>query len=291
MSIRYNIRNLQTFESVSRHGSVSKAAEELGVSQSAISHQIRNLTEEIGERLIIKSGRGISLTSAGEKLAATLQAAFSEIQSSVRNTVGGGRKTVRLAVCTCFAPGWLVGRLKSFFAVNPSFDLQIRLHAKDPETTDSVADAFITMLPQEAGFSSMLLMKEKLIALYAPSALNGSARPEQLPLITTDLPPGRFGRKWHMFAERAGWPPALLDDATWLQCTHSVVALEMALHGLGIALIPDFLGEKYVADGSLVQLGSTEVPTGDDYYFCTKISREDEPALKLLTDWFRTQVQ
>lgn len=151
MERRQHFRAMQAFEAVTRHLSVTRAADELGVSQSAISHQLRQLSEVVGERLVERRGRGIVLTVAGDRLARRLQPAFAEIERSMSEAIGGTRDTVRLAICSSFGPGWLVPRLSRFYAAHPGLPLQLCMYARDPELTDAVADAFVTTLPREKG--------------------------------------------------------------------------------------------------------------------------------------------
>ena len=151
------IRGLQYFEAVARHQSVKLAAAELGVSQNAVSHQLRQLTKELGEQLLVRSGRGIVLTPVGQRLAEKLSVTFTSLYSSVVDTVGSGRSTLRLAVCSSFAPGWLIPRLKSFFEQQPEFDLQLRLYAEDPPLSHQVADAIVSAVPVKPGFKPIPL--------------------------------------------------------------------------------------------------------------------------------------
>ncbi len=104
------VRLLQTFECVGRNLSVTKAAEELGVTTSAISHQLRELTDILGEKLTEKAGRGITLTAIGTKLAREFGEHFDRIGKSVIEAVSGGTGRVRIAVCSAFGPGWLSPR-------------------------------------------------------------------------------------------------------------------------------------------------------------------------------------
>ncbi|APH72649.1 LysR family transcriptional regulator [Aquibium oceanicum] len=286
MEFRQNFRALQAFEAVSRHGSVSRAAEELGVSQSAVSHQLRLLGDLVGERLLRKEGRGIALTEAGASLAGKLQEAFAAIERSVGDTIGRRNETVRLAVCSSFGPGWLVPRLSQFYAANPLLDLHLHMYASDPELTDAVADAFVTTLPTEKGFYSLLLWPERLVPVVASATLSDGA-PR---LITTDLTRGRIGHDWHRHSELAGRPTVKPPGGRWLFASHYVTALEMVRAGLGAALVPDFLVARDVEVGSLSLLDDTAIPTSEDYYLCIKESRREEPALETLVRWFRGQI-
>lgn len=282
------LRTLQAFEAASRHLSISKAAVELGVTQSAVSHQLRLLSETVGEKLVGKVGRGIALTPAGQRLAARLQSAFNEIDRSVSEVIGSDRKVARLAVCSSFAPGWLIERMKSFYKANPHVDLQLRMYAKDPALTDDVADAFVTTLPTEKGFWAMKLLPELLIPVGSPALAKAATR--NVPLITTTVDPSRLGGDWVAYGAIAGLSLAALRSGPWLQVTHYVLALEMARAGLGLALVPDFLAARDIAGGRLHQPWRQALATHEDYYLCIKASRRQEPALKALVAWFRRRV-
>lgn len=281
------LRPLQTFEAVSRHMSISKAAEELGVTQSAVSHQTRLLAEKLGEKLLVKAGRGVVLTDAGRRLASRLQSAFGQIDQSVADVVGADRDVLRLAVCSSFAPGWLIGRLKSFYEDHPNFDLQLRMYAKDPALTDEVADAFVTTFPSEAGFWALKMRAEKLIPVVAGSFVRSRSR--RMPLITTTIDPARLGGDWRAYCETAGVSLDALQTGQWRQVSHYVLALDMARAGLGAALVPDFLAQEDIAAGTLRQLLPQSLPTHEDYYLCMKTSRREEPGLRALARWFKSQ--
>lgn len=285
---RPRMRALEAFEAVSRHLSFSRAAAELGVTQSAVSHQLRHLGEEIGEQLYTNAGRGIVLTPAGRQLADTIQQAFDQIDRSVAKTVGAHRQTVRIAVCSSFAPGWLIKRIESFHAENPAVELQLRMYAKDPELTDAVADAFVTTLPKVSGFWSLRIRPELLAPVYAASKANHV--PGKLPLITTTLDPARFGDDWTRFCDAANIAFDELHTGQWLQVSHYVMAYDMAKAGLGLALVPDFLAEDDVAAGLLRHLSPARLPTREDYYLCVKRSRLEEPDLRAVVRWFRAQI-
>jgi LysR family glycine cleavage system transcriptional activator len=282
------MRALQAFEAASRHLSVSKAANELGVTQSAVSHQLRLLSEKIGETLVVKAGRNVALTEAGRRLALRLHSAFTQIDRSVAEIVGTERDVLRLAVCSSFAPGWLIGRLPSFYRANPGIDLQLRMYARDPALTDDVADAFVTTFPSEKGFWSMKLRAELLVPVGVPALVRTPKK--AMPLITTTVDPARLGGDWAAYCETAGLSLDELRTGPWLQVTHYVLALEMARHGMGAALVPDFLAEKDVASGLLMQFWKPVLPTHEDYHLCVKTSRREEPALRALAGWFRRQM-
>lgn len=286
----YSIRALQTFSAVSQHQSITRAARELGVTQSAVSHQLSKLASEVGETLIVKSGRRLQLTETGQRLADALRSAFGQIEESVAQAIGSGRRTVRLALCSSFAPGWMIPRLSDLLRKHTEFELDLRMYAKDPALTDQVADAFITTLPEEAGFWSLLLRREELVAVAAPAVVRRLNAGERAPLITTDTSPAHLGARWHRLSERLGVPIDSFHDGQWRLCSHHVLAYEMACHGHGIALLPDFVALQAIAEGRLEPALDGALISGKDYYLCVKSSRKNEPLLRALIAWFEEQL-
>ena len=119
------LRSLQYFEAVVRHRSIRLAAVDLGVTQSAVSHQLRRFSETIGQQLLVKSGRGIALTPAGEKLGTRLVSAFANLDDLVNDIAGDGRQTLQIAICSTFGPGWLIERLDDFYTSYPDINLEL----------------------------------------------------------------------------------------------------------------------------------------------------------------------
>ena len=282
------IRSLHYFEAVARHQSLKLAAAELGVSQSAVSHQLRELTVALGEQLFIRAGRGIALTPTGRRLADRLAATFSGLQSSLDDIVGSGRPSLRLAVCSSFGPGWLIPRLAAFYAAHPGVTLQLRLYAQDPEQTTQVADAFVTAQPLKPGFAAVHVLDEMLVAVAAPQ-LCGRAPDGRHGLITTDIAPGQVGQDWSDFCAATGRSLDALQAGSFLECSHYMLAIEMARAGLGVALVPDFLARRDSEAGTLRYLDRRPVPSGRRYHLCFKKSRAHEPEIRAFVQWLKAE--
>lgn len=281
------IRGLQYFEAVARHRSIKGAAEELGVSVSAVSHQVRDLTEVLGEQLMVRSGRGVELTATGHRLAEKLGTVFAGLQSSLTEVIGGSRTALRLAVCSSFGPGWLIPRLASFFAAHPEIDLQLRLYAQDPELTDQVADAFVTAVPVKPGFSGLHITDEHLVAVRRREVPDGGERVRAV-LITTELDADKAGADWVDYCNATGRKLADIQAGSWIQCSHYLLALEMAKEGLGVALVPDFLAAREVEAGALDYFDRTPVASNRRYHLCFKTSRARQSELKALAQWMKS---
>jgi len=281
------LRSLQYFEAVARHGSLKAAAADLGVTQSAVSHQIKRFSEAIGQQLVTKSGRGIALTETGLKLSKRLTPAFAGLEALVAELGGNGGQSLKLAVCSAFGPGWLIERLADFYSMYPDIDLELRLYAENPMQTGEVADAYIVADSIKPGYQTFPLKEEFLIAVVAPFAGSAGARQAKHRLITRETESGRIGEDWINFCKKAGLKLAELQDGTFLRCSHYMLALQMAKNGHGVALVPDFLAASDIRLGTLVPFKDLLLPSKRTYRLCIKESRTAEPDLKKLADWFR----
>lgn len=276
------LRSLQYFEAVARHRSLKLAAVDLGVTQSAVSHQLRRFSEALGQQLMVKSGRGIVLTPLGEKLGVRLVSAFSGLDDLVKEIAGDSRQTLQIAVCSTFGPGWLIEHLDDFYTAHPEIDLELRLYAQNPLLTNEVADAYIIADELKPGYAATPLVDETLIAVEAPSTRrpNGKRR-----LITTDVERGEVGRDWIRYCRTAGIKLSALQDGPFRLCTHFFLALELARRGYGVALVPDFLAARDIRSGTLVPFSDRLIPSGRTYHLCIKKSRTEETMLVTLSEW------
>lgn len=281
--MNYTFRSLQVLESLYRNKSVAVAARELDISPSAVSHQLRKLSEDLGEKLIERNGRQVALTENGRRIAQSLTGAFSQIDRILAESVGTARPAVRLAMCSSFGPGWLIKRLRRLREENPGLDLHILMYAGHPELSDIVADAFVTAYPLR-GYTTVPLFEEALVAVHRCGEDTAA-----LPLITTDIDKDEYLGDWKQFEADSGLALRQIADDNILGCSHFLFALEMARHGLGVALIPDFLAEDYLESGELSLLCNCQTPSSRAYFFCVKEARESEPALKALMEWLTRQ--
>lgn len=279
------LRSLQYFEAVARRRSVKQAAEDLGVTQSAVSHQIRRFSEAIGQQLITKSGRGIALTPAGEKLGQKLSVAFEGLEDLVKDLVGEGQQKLQLAVCSTFGPGWIIERLGEFYRSYPEIDLELRLYAQNPLFANEVADAYVVADELKAGYTAIPLMDELLVAVEAPASKQQAKGATKHRLITTDPEPDRLGQDWVDYCRVTGTRLSDIQDGSFRLCSHYFLALELAKAGEGIALVPDFLAARELGSGTVAAFDDTLIPSGRTYHLCIRETRVNETKLKKLADW------
>lgn len=287
--LNLNLRGFQVFEAVARHLSVTQAAAELGITQSAVSHQLRHLSEYLGEDLIERQGRRISLTEAGARLAEALDGAFDLIERSTAATIGLHRRMVRLAMYPSFAAGWLIAELPEFTAAHPDIDLRLITISDPPEISDRLADVFITSEAPRRGYWAVTLFPELLVPVAHPRVARDW--PESVPLVTSETDPAMAGADWESFAAANALKLPELRRGAWQCCSHYLMALEMARAGMGAALIPDFLAAGPLARGELRRLPGADLPTGLNYDLQVKYERRGEADIRQLVVWLRQTVR
>lgn len=284
------LKGFQSFDAVARYLSVTEAAKELGVTQSAVSHQLRKLEESLGRQLVERRGRSISLTDAGRKLALSLDDAFDAIEQSATTALGGNHAMLRVGIYSSFATGWLMPALAQFSAAHPNIDIRLVMLYDPHEVSGRIADVFITSEPTALGYSSTRLLPETVIPVISKNSSQVSYA-TGLPLITAEVQPGLAGRDWEAFAVLNGMDMATLRAGRWVCCTHYIFSLEMVRAGMGAALLPDFMAHAFLATGELQRLPGKPLPTGQSYEAQVKYERRNEPDIVHFISWLRTTLR
>ena len=282
-----NLRGFQVFDAVARHRSITRAATELGITQSAVSHQLRNLAERMGGDLIERRGRAIALTDEGSRLALSLDSAFDIIEQQA-NSLEGDRRIVRAGVYSSFATGWLITRLPRFLEAFPNVDLRLIMLYDPHETSARVADVFITSEPVQIGYSARRLFGEQLVPVAAVTDPWDFTSPTRL--ISAEAEIGLAGRAWEAFAVLNDIDISLIKSGDWLCCSHYIFALEMVRSGMGAALLPDFMVARQLMEGTLRRLPGLALPTGQSYEIHTPIERRQDPAIACFSAWLQQMV-
>ncbi|KMK66711.1 LysR substrate-binding domain-containing protein [Puniceibacterium sp. IMCC21224] len=246
-----NLNALPYFEAVARRGSLSRAAEELAVSPSAVSQQIKLLEQQLGVRLFRRSGRALNLTLEGELLAQTAGTALRMLTDAQANL--GQTRTARrlnLRVSPSFGVRWLGPRLSEFLTQHPDWDLRVDA-APDPTDFDrEIMDLDVRYgTGQWSGLYSQPLVADHVLPLASPDYLAGLRRDDPLAgarLIDSARALCQWDYWfWHNgIASRANKKTILMD--------RSSMALQLALDGAGVVLESLALASAELASGDLV---------------------------------------
>ncbi|MCH4295314.1 LysR substrate-binding domain-containing protein [Shewanella sp. 3B26] len=291
------LRALQVFEAAARHLHFSRAATELCLTQSAVSHQVRALEQHLGQPLFSRKGRELTLTGKGQQLFLGVQSALDGLDSLCRQLNEGDSRELRLAVYSSFAVKWLIPRLSDFRRQHPGVRIHLEMVSGDPQISDQVADMFICGVQQQKGFWQTLLRPERLIPVCSPplaqmlkstlgESLTLPASLDSLPLLSVDEVD--IGPDWQRWAETRQLP---LSCSQLQSYSHVLLAIEAAIAGQGVALACDFIVEADIAAGKLVALPWPALETGFGFHFGCRERRLNEPAMAAFAGWIKAQAR
>jgi len=294
MQNRIPLKAVQAFEAAARLSSFALAAEELFVTPSAVSHQIKLLEEQFGVRLFHRVHRAVELTDAGRRYAEEVSAAFARIDLATRE-LGRTAKSDILTVHSTpsFATQWLMPRLARFSALNPDIDVRLNASATAVDLVTEGVDIDIrygTKRLQPAGTMVLLFPPETIVPLCAPALANG---PNPI-RCTDDL---RHHTLIHSEVCLVGWRDWMrqhrkvkLDISRGPRFDRSFMAISAAVDGLGVCLESLLLVQRELDTGRLVAPLGLEGPKVQGYTFNLLKSRADLPKIRNFQDWLFAQL-
>ncbi len=272
---------LRAFAAAARHLSFTRAAAELCVTQAAVSHQIRGLEARLGVALFRRSSRHLMLTDEGGALAPTLVDAFDAIDRLLAQFEAGGLKQVlTVGAVGTFVVGALLERLPLFRASHPLVDLRLLTHNNKVDLVAEGLDYAIRYGDGAwHGIHSEVICAAPLSPLCTPELASRLREPRDLllvPLLRSYRP-----QDWSAWFKAAGLEPAnprgpLFDS--------SLIMVQAALRGEGVALAPPMLFARELGSGTLVQPFAIEANAGS-YWLSRLKSREPTPAMLAFRSW------
>ncbi|MCG8520422.1 MAG: LysR substrate-binding domain-containing protein [Pseudomonadales bacterium] len=277
---------LRAFEAAARHESAKLAAQELSVTATAISHQIRGLEESLGVALFVRKPRQLILTTQGKELLQVLETAFDNISQAVeRLTVTPSRPAVTLSTTPAVAARWLLSWVCMLRVSHPEIDL--RIHAShEPVALDGVtADLAIRYGDgQWPGLVAEKLFDNYFVPACSPHlGLQNLADLPKYPLIHFH-PQGASvtPMDWAGWQKQAQVPG--LDVTAGLEFSDETHAIAAAVGGQGVALMSLPLIEDELAEGRLVQPFGPELE-GKPFYLVYPETRRQDPVILAIRDW------
>jgi LysR family transcriptional regulator, glycine cleavage system transcriptional activator len=252
---------LQGFEAASRLGSFSKAAEELGLSQSAVSHEVRLLEERVGQPLFLRVGRSVQLTDAGRVYQRSVRQALDDLDAAQQRLEPFRRESsVVIYAPRDFGRRWLLPRLGDLLRACPQCQPWLDTSGAEVDFSSmevSIGIVHASEAPQS--LTSIRLAEDVRCPLASktlvPSGLLTDEEIAALPLIHDEGLPG-----WEDYFERGGLTRSRLPGV--LDFSDSDVALAAAEAGLGVVLASLALAEEELENGRLVAVGSRNLNTG-----------------------------
>lgn len=276
---------LRAFEAAGRHQSFSGAAEELGVSHSAISRHVRGLEHRLGVQLFCDLPRGVALTQAGARYLAALSPSFDRIAKATEIFDQRPAGQVIVSAEPLFAMKWLIPRLGDFYMRFP--DIELRLQASSTLAALDRYEADIALRFFRAGAkgqSAPLLSNAPLYPYAAPGLVPDPLSPESL--LSLPLLRDRMADTWRHWAGLADCSPPEGAASDWRM--RARLAYESALAGHGVLLISSEIAEVDAAAGRLVQCSDIGFRSGS-YHLLTAEGATRRNAVRLFCDWLLDQ--
>jgi len=276
---------LQAFEAAARHLSFTRAAEELNVTQSAISRHVLALEEQLGFPLFQRAKQRVSLTEAGQSYLPEVRSCLDRLEVSTTQILsyrrGGG--VLNLAILPTFGTKWLMPRLPDFCSQNASIVINFFTRTDPFEFSGSDIDAAIYFgAPAWPNIHAEYLIGERLVPVCSPklakpgTSAASLARHRLLRLLP--LP-----QAWQQWFEAAGIGD--VDIGHGLGFEHFSMCIEAAISGLGVALMPDFLIVEDIRAGRLCVPHSRAIRTELAYFLIYPNSKHALPTVRSFRDW------
>jgi len=295
---------LRTFEVVARRLSFSAAAEELHLTQSAISRQIKSLEDDLGSAVFNRGTRHVELTAAGSALRHTVTQMLDQLDRAVRDIRGrGGRPRVSVSTFASFASLWLMPRLAAFQKDNPDFDIRLQTADRLNALDEPELDALLRYCdPHNAPPIAERLFGEQVTPVASARLIEqsriGSAPPLRTPadlaahtLLEEDdpRPINAYPLSWRRWLSEHG--QAGLQPQRWLYLNFTHQQVQGALAGQGIAMARLALVHELLERGELVELfgGRCRLASATTYYLIELPLAQPRPELQRFLQWVRDE--
>ncbi|NBN64638.1 LysR family transcriptional regulator [Microvirga tunisiensis] len=280
-----SLRALHAFALLARHGRAAQAADDLGVSPSALSHLLRKLESELGATLVLRDGRGLTLTEEGKRLALGLGDAFERIETAVDSFRRRGRTELRISTVSTFATRWLIPRLPDFQAVQPDVELLLSATTRVIDLDRENYDCAIRLGTGDwPGIEANLLWREHLAVAMAPRLLRAEAETPQ---------DGLKGlRLLHSASRRDDWPKWLVhaglkhaDASSGMVLESRDLAIQAAVAGMGAVVIDRRFVALELSAGHLVMPDWPVMQLDTGYWFVRSPARPLSRPVSGFRDW------
>jgi DNA-binding transcriptional LysR family regulator len=285
------------FEAAARHLSFTKAGEELFLTQSAVSRQMKELEEQLGVELFQRRHRALALTDAGKSFYASAAQVLTTMRAATdRLRAHAGKKDLSVTTTHSFAALWLIPRLAGFTRSHPGIDVRIKADTRVQDLERDGLDLAIRHGPASlAGSSAVRLMGERVFPVCSPRLLKDKSRPLREPqdlryhcLLQYDDPEGRHPwlhwKTW-LEVERIAdlRPAATLSFSGYEQ----IIPAAVAGHGVGLGRSP--LVKDLVASGELVAPFKSSADPARAYFAVVSKSAEGRPEVIEFVAWLKQE--
>ncbi|MFC0220077.1 LysR family glycine cleavage system transcriptional activator [Pseudochelatococcus lubricantis] len=286
-SLMPSFQEMTAFEAAARHGNFTRAAEELALTQSAVSKQIRQLEDTLGVVLFDRTKGRVTLTRPGERYLRSVRKILRDYEVETHAIVAsaGSDTTLTIAVLPTFGSRWLIPRLPDFIARHPSLTVNLTSEPKPFDFSEKSVDIAIHYgAPTWPQGEATYLCDENIIAVASPAYAQARGLRDAANLLDATLlqQASRPGLWRHWFDEAHIDHPHPYRGPIFDQFAMTIQA---AAVGMGVALAPGFLVEQELADGRLIKLNEVPFAGPGAYYIVTPLKTQHSALISAFTEW------
>ncbi len=290
-----SLNGLRAFEAAARHLSFTNAAAELNVTQTAISHQIRRLEEELGIRLFVRQNRALTLTPQAKDYLPGVRAAFNDLRLATDRLLRKDNDHVlTVSTLASLAAKWLLPRLSAFQEAHPGIDVRITTSTALVDFRNGDVDAAIRYgRGHWPGVRADWLTADELFPVCSPALLTGRRplqSPQDLAHHTLLHSSGGYDDDWRLWLTAAGLPTDI-SKQPGLTFDLILMTVQAAIDGIGVAMGRTSYVEADIAKGRLVVPFEITLPADAGFYLVSPEGRTDTPKLAAFRQWLASSAQ
>ena len=288
-----SLSSLRAFDAAARHLSFRAAADELSVTQSAISHQVAELERRLGVSLFDRTSRRVELTDAGRRYQPFIREAFDRIErGTALVTMADTTRELDVQVYVTVAVRWLIPRLYSFTSAHPQVKVRLNTSHLDWEFAEGESDVAVVCTDDidRPGLHYTHLFDARLAAVCSPAMLHAGLGLRQ----PADLVNHALLHLYTAVDECNAWLSAAgvpdVRGSGTVRFDSYLLAIEAAIDGQGVAVVPTFLVASDLRSGRLVAPFPVEIPQPRSWYLVCRDEQRDQPPVRQFREWLRAQV-
>jgi LysR family glycine cleavage system transcriptional activator len=284
-----SLNGLRAFEAAARHLSFTQAASELNVTQTAISHQIRRLEEELGIRLFIRKNRALALTPQARDYLPGVRAAFNDLRLATDRLLRkDDDKVLTVSTLASLAAKWLLPRLTAFQEAHPGIDVRITTSTALVDFKNGDVDAAIRYgRGNWPGVRAEWLMADEGFPVCSPALLSGKKplrTPEDLRDHVLLHTSNANYDDWRLWLTAAGLTPDI-SKQPGITFDLILMTVQAAIDGIGVAMGRTSYVQDDIAKGRLVVPFNIALPADAGFYLVSPEGAADPPKLKAFRQW------
>jgi len=283
-----SLNGLRAFEAAARHLSFTQAASELNVTQTAISHQIRRLEEELGIRLFVRKNRALALTPKARDYLPGVRAAFNDLRLATDQLLRKeDDRVLTVSTLASLAAKWLLPRLTAFQEAHPGIDVRITTSTALVDFKNGDVDAAIRYgRGNWPGVRAEWLMADEVFPVCSPALLNGK-RPLKCPEDLRDhvlLHTTANSDDWRQWLTAAGLPSDI-SKQQGITFDLMLMTVQAAIDGIGVAMGRTSYVQDDIAKGRLVVPFKIALPADAGFYLVSPEGAAEPPKLRAFRQW------